>query len=652
MANLSQVLQQALRLHQGGRLQEAEQLYRRILEQAPEHPQTLQFLGMLRHQLGDHDEARRLLGEALRKAPGDPHIHANLGIIHQSRGEQDQARACFEASLALNPEAHEVRLRLANLFYLARQYASAAHHYQRILACRPEHAVAANNLGKIHETLGNLMLALDYYRRATEAAPDFADAHFNTGTALRAQGDLEAAHEAFTRVLSLQPDDAAACSNIATLLKDQGKVDEAIAWYQKAIDKNPALREVHSNLLFTLSYHLIGTAEERLAAHRDWDSRHGGPFKARTFRHERGREGGGKLRIAYLSPDFKRHAVSSFFEPLLRAHDRDNFEIYCYADVQRPDEVTERLRAGSDVWRDTWGRDALAVARQIHADGIHILVDLAGHTSGNRLDVFALKPAPVQITYLGYCATTGLAAMDYWISDEVLIPPDSPELAVEEIFRLPRCWLCYAAPDRAPEVSVERGRGEAVTFGSFNHLSKLSDAVVATWSRILERLPQARLLLKTQQLADRRVRAETRARFASHGIAATRLILEGASSDYLLRYNAVDIALDPFPRTGGATTADALWMGVPLITLSGRFVIERQGASMLAALALEELVASDESDYIERAVRLAQQPELRQSYHRGLRRRMAASPLCDAPGLARALEGCYRRVWEKTHTQA
>ncbi len=649
MATLSQALQQALQLHQAGRLPEAEALYRQILRQAPGHPHTLHLLGMLCHQQGDQRQAYELLNQALAGAPRNARIHAALGLICQALGQGDEAEQYYEKSLALDPGDLETRLRLANLLYLSQRYQGAANHYQQILAREPRHAIAANNLGKLHQSLGNMMLALDYYRRALEVAPDFADAHFNRGTALRAQGDLAAARDAFATVLRLQPDDAAACSNLATILKDQGKVEEAAAWYRRAIEKDPRLRVPHSNLLFTLSYHLLGSAQERLEAHRQWDDRHGGPFKARTFTHSRSGHPA-KLRIGYVSPDLKRHAVSTFLEPILAAHDHEAFEIFCYAEVDRPDEVSERLRACTDGWRYTTGRSALEVARQIHDDGIHILVDLAGHTSGNRLDVFAYKPAPVQLSYLGYCATTGLAAMDYWISDEVLIPADSPELAVEEIVRLPRCWLCYRAPS-APAVSIQRSAGEAVIFGSFNHLSKLSDAVLACWSRILEQLPDASLLLKTQQLADSSIREQILARFAAQGVAKERLRLEAASSDYLEIYNEVDIALDPFPRTGGATSADALWMGVPVITLAGQFVIERQGASMLTALALPELIADSEAQYIAKAVQLARDPQRRQTLHQSLRPRMQASPLCDGPGLASALEDCYRRFWQNFQGQ-
>ncbi len=643
MATLAQALQHALKLHQADRLDEAENLYRRILRQAPDHPGTRHLLGLLRHQRGDQDEALQLVGGALQTVPGNARFHTTLGMIHQARGDTEAARRCYVEALRLDAAEHEARLRLAILAQRAGRPAEAAAHYQTILAREPRHALAANNLGRLHQDLGNALLALDFYRRALDAVPDYADAHFNRGTALRQLGELDAAREAFEEVLRLQPGDAAACSNLGTVLKDQGRVEEALAWYRRAIAADPDMQEAHSNLLFTLSYHLLETPESRFEAHRQWDALHGGPFKARTFEHQPAPVE--RLRIGYVSPDFRRHAVSSFFAPVLVGHDRDHFEIHCFANVAAPDEVTERLRGLADRWHDISALDDMAAARLIHEQGIHILVDLAGHTARNRLGVFACKPAPVQASYLGYCATTGLASMDYWIVDEVAAPPNSPERAVEEIVRLPRCWLCYQPSDDAPEVVVERGRGEDITFASFNHLSKIGPSVIRTWSRLLNELPQARLLLKTQQLADRRIREDLAARFAAQGVSADRLLMEAASSDYLARYNCVDIALDTFPRTGGATTADALWMGVPVITLAGAFFIERQGASMLSALGLAELIAASEDEYIAKAVQLTRDPEARRQLHQTLRPRMAASPLCDGRGLAASLEDCYQRFW-------
>ncbi len=446
-------------------------------------------------------------------------------------------------------------------------------------------------------------------------------------------------------MLRVNPKDATAYNNLGTLAKDLGHQDEAVEYYRQALSLAPERVDIHSNLLFMLSYNLILAPRPLLEAHREWDRQHAFP-EHQHYHHQTADEREKRLRIGYLSPDFRRHPVSFFFEPLLTGHDRRIVEVICYAEVAQPDEVTTRLQKQADGWRFIHGHSDEQVARMIHEDGIDILVDLAGHTAGNRLRVFSCKPAPIQASYLGYCATTGLAAMDYWISDTVLTPDDSPEQASESLIRLPRCWLCYQPPADAPMVSVRGGAGEPVTFGSFNHLAKLTPKVIALWSRILQQTPGSILLLKTRQLADPAIREETTARFATEGITAERLQLLPASADYLQDYGVVDIALDPFPRTGGATTVDALWMGVPVITLAGERFIARQGASLLGALGLDSLIATGPEDYVDKTVELAQNHGLRHQLRQQLRDRMAHSELCDGPGLAQALESCYRDMWK------
>jgi len=289
--------------------------------------------------------------------------------------------------------------------------------------------------------------------------------------------------------------------------------------------------------------------------------------------------------------------VSQFLEPVLKGHDHEAVEVYCYAEVPQPDEVSGRLESEVDHWRTTVGRSDAQVARQIHEDAIDILVDLAGHTANNRLGIFTYKPAPIQVTYLGYCTTTGLEAMDYWLTDAVVTPETTVERSTEAIWRLPRCWLSYGPDPQSPEVAVRPG-ADPVTFGSFNNISKLTPQVIGTWAEILQAVPGSRLLLKTRALREEGMCAEVRARFAAEGVAAERVEMRGATPGYLAEYGEVDIALDPFPRTGGATTADALWMGVPVVTLAGERMIERQGASLLTAVGLEELIAADREDYI------------------------------------------------------
>jgi predicted O-linked N-acetylglucosamine transferase (SPINDLY family) len=358
-----------------------------------------------------------------------------------------------------------------------------------------------------------------------------------------------------------------------------------------------------------------------------------------------------RLRIGYVSPDLHRHPVSYFFEPLLAAHDKTRFDVFCYANHPScySDDVTQRLQSLSGHWRSVLGRSDQELARIIHDDGIDILVDLAGHTYGNRLRAFTYRPAPVQATYLGFFAATGLEAMDYWVSDEVLHPLDTQEQAVEQIYRLPRCWVCYLPPAGAPDVSPPPSRDVQVTFGSFNNLTKLSPEVIETWSQLLRQLEGSQLLVMDKPLGEIGTRQRLLEQFGGHGITADRLTLRSGApfEQYLATYAEVDIALDPFPRTGGTTTAEALWMGVPVITLAGQRYVERISTSKLTAVGLQDLVASSREEYIRIALLLARNPSRRAELRGNLRDRMAKSPLCDAAGLANAMESAYESMWQR-----
>ena len=500
-------------------------------------------------------------------------------------------------------------------------------------------------LGLIHARLGEQREAARCFRHVLEREPGNPGAHYNLAKLLAMAGREEEAIDHYRRAIAAHPDFPQAHYNLANLLKEAGELTDAGDHYLEALRLRPDYMKARCNLLSLYSYNVMLSPRESLAAHRAWDRIHGGAARARTFRHDRQGNAGQRLRIGYVSPDFRRHAVSRFFEALLAAHDREAVEVHCYAHVPRPDEVTDRLRQGADHWCFIHTLDDAAAARRIHADGIQVLVDLAGHTADNRLGIFTFRPAPVQATYLGYCTTTGLAAMDYWITDRWLNPPETEELASETLYRLDRCWLCYTPPRNAPPPA--RTGDPAPTFGSLNNLVKLRPPVIALWSRILQAVPGSRLLLKSWQLARSAHRRRILHAFADHGISAERLILEAATPDYLATYHRIDVALDPFPRTGGATTADALWMGVPVVSLAGGRYIERQGLTMLHAVGLDALVARDEAGYLETAVALAQDPARLRRLRETLRPRMAGSPLCDGAGLARALEAAYRDMWSR-----
>ena len=424
-------------------------------------------------------------------------------------------------------------------------------------------------------------------------------------------------------------------------MRDQRQFDKALKHYKRALELRPEWLQAHENMLFIMSYFVLASSAEILAAHKAWAAALPVVEKAFSFSQEKR---GQPLRLGYVSGSLRRHSANYFFLPAFLAHDSHQFEIYCYAEINGEDAISQIFIDKADSWFRTTGLSDRAVAEKIYADGIDILIDLDGHTQGNRLGVFDYKPAPIQVSYLGYCTTTGLSTMDYWLTDEYLTEEDSVEMTTETIWRLPRCWISYQPPVDAPGV-VQRGVDEILTLGSLNEFNKLNESVIDLWADIMKALPAAHLLLKTGRFSEADVRAEITALFAAKGIASDRLILEGKSEVYLPVYHRIDIALDPFPRTGGVTTGDALWMGVPVITLAGERMIERQGVSLLTAVGLEDCIATSRQDYLAKTVALANNIEKRQQWRQGMRRRLRQSPLCDGRDMACHLEDAYQQMW-------
>jgi predicted O-linked N-acetylglucosamine transferase (SPINDLY family) len=355
-----------------------------------------------------------------------------------------------------------------------------------------------------------------------------------------------------------------------------------------------------------------------------------------------------RLRIGYVSPDLRDHVVGRFMLPLLANHDHQRFEIFCYADVARADAMTERLRSHADCWRNTAGLSDEQLARAVRDDRIDILIDLTMHMAGSRLLAFARKPAPVQVTYLAYCGTTGLEAMDYRLTDPHLDPPDATDEYVEQSIRLPRTYWCYQPPDDAPEVSslpMTRAGGR-VTFGCLNNFSKVSQPTIETWAELLRAIPDARLILHAHAGAHRQ---RLLTRLGELGIDTGRIEFVGfaPTASYLATYHRIDVALDPFPYAGGTTTCDALWMGVPVVTLAGRTAVGRGGASILTNLGLPELVARSPEEYVQIALALARAPQRLERLRCSMRDRMGRSPITDAPGFACDVESAYRAMWAR-----
>ena len=504
----------------------------------------------------------------------------------------------------------------------------------------PQRGAALHELGRPDE-------AVACYRRALALRPDAPEVCTNLGNALADQGRLDEAVACHRNAITLRPGYLNAHCNLGNALREQGRLDEALASYRRAIAIRPDHAAAHSDLLCTLNY--LGTVPP--AVTREEACRFGRMVaaKATPFAAWTAAATPERLRVGLVSGDLRRHPVGYFIEGLLAAIDPGRVEVFAYPTRNNPDDLTRRLRPHFAAWTCLDGLSDAAAARRIHADGVHILIDLSGHTAHNRLPVFAWRPAPVQATWLGYFATTGLAAIDHVLADPHVVPPGEEDHFTEGVWRLPESYLCFTPPDVALEVArLPALSSGAVTFGCFNNLAKMNDAVVALWARVVLAVPGSRLFLKTRQLDDRAVGEATRRRFAAFGLAVDRLVLEGASprSELLKAYDRVDIALDPFPYPGGTTTVEALWMGVPTVTRRGDRFLAHIGESIAHNAGLGDWIAADDDDYVAKAVAHAADLGRLAGLRAGLRRQVLASPLFDAPRFARHFEAALWEMWE------
>lgn len=702
MDPISQALSIALQYHQGGQLQEAEMVYRQILQADPNQPDALHLLGVIARQVGMNDVAIELISRAIERKGNSADYYNNLGGAYLDSNNYSQAVICFQKSVQLKPDyalAHSnlgtafkelgqldeanascrravkidsnnpaLHLNLGNVLKEEGKLELAIASYQRALQLNPQLAQAHNNLGLIYQHGGRLANAVDCFRKAVELQPDSAEIQNNAGNVLADVGQLDDAVDRFRRALKLKPDYAEAYNNLSNVLLTQGKLEEAITCCQRALELKPdfanalnnlgnALKaqgsiqealscfrlavelspedaEAHSNLLLSMQYSEEATLPTLLEAHRKFDAQYTAilrPSVPPLF------VSGNALRLGFVSADLGRHPVGNLairvFENL-----RDlNVETVCYSDRQAKDDLTQRFQQSATQWRDTVGLSDAALAEQIQDDRIDILFDLAGHTAHNRLLTFARKPAPIQITWIGYEGTTGLSSMDYLIADQYLIPAESEQFYCEKILRMPESYVCYEPPQNSPPVGAPPlEQSKHVTFGSFNNLAKLTSQVIRVWSQILNRVQDARLVLKYRGLGDESVRNRFYEAFGSHGITSDRIDLLPSTGydDYLSAFHQLDFALDPFPFNGGATTCETLWMGVPIITCPGQTFPSRHSYSYLSTIGVTETIASNMDHYIDLAVELAHDTARLRALRAGLRGRMADSPLCDGKRFA------------------
>jgi protein O-GlcNAc transferase len=535
----------------------------------------------------------------------------------QEQGELEAAMECYRQALELDAGMAEAHNNLGNALKAQHRDEAALASYRRAIELKPDYAQAYFNLGNVYREGGNTMLAIEYYQQAISIKPGFAEAYNGLGNAQQDLGWFDVGRASFATSLALKAD-----FNVA-----------------------------RSNLLFNLNYDMrVSSVDYFAEACRFGDHVAAQARPYTSWPVDQIARAGQPLRIGWVSGDLRMHPVGYFLESVLAHLASDQVELVAFVTKAHEDALTARIKPHFKEWHTLIGLDDAAAARQVHEAAVHILLDLAGHSADNRLPVFAWKPAPLQAAWLGYFASTGVAAIDYIIADPHVLPAAEERYFVEKPWRLPDCYLCFTPPQY--EIAVGRLpmlEHPCITFACFNKLNKINAAVAALWSRVLHAVPDSRLLLKAKELNDVALQRSTIERFVVHGVAAQRILVERPTTreDYLTCYNRVDIALDPFPYPGGTTTVEALWMGVPVLSRCGDRFLSHAGESLLATVGLDEWVARDDDDYVLKASAFAMDSVRLAALRAALRARLLASPLCDAPRFANHLNAVFKGMWQE-----
>lgn len=686
-ADVNLILQVGMESLQQGHLDGAESAFQKILQTTPCHVDALNFLGVVAQQKGDYEKAVRLAKKAVTSAATASTL-SNLGSALRGDKQFPEAISAFEQALKIKPDLFEALFNLAGTRLEHGDFLEASLHFrkltkikpamveaheghyhaliglgnfkealcsiEKILTLFPDNLAAKIHQGVVLQSLNRLDDAKAIYEELLAANPSQAEALNNMGNVLSLQKRFHESLKYYQKAVSVKPSFIEAQMNLGWSLLQHGLRDEAIEHYKKLIDNHPEYPNLTSNYLFLLNYDPNLSPEKQRQAAEIWWHRHGARPKS-SWPHHFPKKKKLPLRIGFISPDFRNHPVGTFFQPLLQELSRDKFHISCYSQAPpvNQDAVTAKIMEFSDRWRTINGKNDQTVAALIGRDKIDILIDLAGHSSNNRLAVMALKPAPIQVSWLGYVNTTGISAIDYRLTDAIADPPGSESNYSEAIVRLPRGFFCYSPPPDMPEIDqLPAIASGAITFGSLNNLAKISRQVCAVWAKILSKVPNSKLLWVGQPFSDNFIRERHLEIFNDFGIAADKieLVANLPMKEYLNLYNRIDIALDSFPHNGHTVTCHTLWMGVPLITLRGDRYAGRMGASVLTLAGMADLIAESKEAYVDIAVNLASNLENLALMRKGMRQRLLSSSMCDLKQFARDFENSLLEIWHKGPT--
>ncbi len=630
-----------------GRGEEALASYRMALLHKPAFPDVFNNIGLVLAEMGREEEALPNYHHALALRPDYAVAHNNLGSALNALGRYDEAREHLLRAQQLNPGYAEAYNNMGNLERDTGQLQASIDQYQKALSLRPSFAEVYSNLGCVFTDLERRNEAMESYRKAIELAPDNPLTYNNIAVLYREVGKYSEAIEYSWKALALKPDFADPYITLGNALAPMGRSVDAISAFREALKLNPRHAGAYSNLLFTMLYEGSVSPAELFAESCRFGETFEAPFIGSWPRHANSCDPGRRLKIGYVSGDFRNHAVAYFIDPILASHDKDGFEVYCYANHPLQDATTARLRGLADHWFQCFRMSDEQLSARIQADSIDILIDLSGHTAYNRLPVFARKPAPLQVTWIGYCGTTGLKAMDYRLTDACCDPPGMTDaFFTEKLVRLSATAAFRPDVDAPPVNRLPALEGNPFTFASLNNPSKLNENVIALWARILKAVPSARMMLGNAQAKQEQWLVEL---FARYGVGAERLQLQPRLSmqEYLALHNHIDLALDTFPYNGGTTSSHALWMGVPVVTLAGDRSVSRVGAAIMSTAGLPQFVVEDEDSYVECAVQTVHELEKLDALRQGLRAHILSRQVSDPVAVTREIETAFRAMWQR-----
>lgn len=631
-----------------GRHSEAVASYDQSLALAPAFADALHARGNAWRDLNKHHEAASSYEQAIRIDPNHFAALSSLADLQVQQQDHKAALINLDRVIRLQPDHQDALLIRARIRYERAELNLAHADFAKLIELNPKHAKAYEGIGNVHHRLNRMELALANYDKALVLQPTSGSAHLSRSAALSRLGDHVRALEANAKAMEISPDQPEVYTVLAAIQTDMRELNAAAESFRRACELKPDFVNAHSSLLYNLNFQAELSPNDRLLEYGKWEDRHAKPRYGKQYLHAKSQQAKRRLRLGYVSADMRRHAVGAFMAPIVASHDKQAFELFCYHCYPARDDKTELLARGFEHWIDAATLSDDELAERIHADGIDILVDLAGHTSGNRLLTFARKPAPVQITYLGYPGTTGMSAMDYRISDIFADPPTADGSYVETLLRLPHSMWCYPRSSELPDVgelpALTKGH---LTLGSFNAFSKIDHRSIELWAQLMRGLPASRLVVAT--VPDGKARQEFLDAFASLGVEANRIDLLGflPTKDFWKALERVDISLDPVSVNGATTTCESLWLGVPVITRVGSRFLERAGLSILTTAGLPEFACESDEAFVQLVKALANDLPKLSGLRAGLRSALIRTPLFDGESFTRSLESLYQQAWIK-----